>query len=117
MIVCSAMGKTTNSLISAGDFALTGQVGDTVICCTLLHCTVLHCIVLHCNVLYCTVLHSTALHCTVLFLSPLLNLLFLNVSTYLKMDCIFFLVTESFPALYYITTPLNFSPYISKQYD
>ena len=26
MIVCSAMGKTTNSLISAGDFALSGQV-------------------------------------------------------------------------------------------
>ena len=26
MIVCSAMGKTTNSLLSAGDFALTGQV-------------------------------------------------------------------------------------------
>jgi hypothetical protein len=25
-IVCSAMGKTTNSLLSAGDFALTGQV-------------------------------------------------------------------------------------------
>ena len=26
MIVCSAMGKTTNSLLSAGDFALSGQV-------------------------------------------------------------------------------------------
>lgn len=25
-IVCSAMGKTTNALLSAGDFALTGQV-------------------------------------------------------------------------------------------
>lgn len=25
-IVCSAMGKTTNSLLSAGDFALTGQI-------------------------------------------------------------------------------------------
>lgn len=26
VIVCSAMGKTTNTLLSAGDFALTGQV-------------------------------------------------------------------------------------------
>ena len=25
-IVCSAMGKTTNSLLSAGDFALSGQI-------------------------------------------------------------------------------------------
>jgi hypothetical protein len=33
MIVCSAMGKTTNSLISAGDFALSGQVRDTVVWC------------------------------------------------------------------------------------
>lgn len=26
IIVCSAMGKTTNTLLSAGDFALQGQV-------------------------------------------------------------------------------------------
>ena len=26
VIVCSAMGKTTNTLLSAGDFALTGQI-------------------------------------------------------------------------------------------
>ena len=73
MIVCSAMGKTTNSLISAGDFALTGQVGDTVICCDVLCCTVLYCTVLYCTVLYWTVLYWTVLF--VLFLSPLFNLL------------------------------------------
>ena len=26
IIVCSAMGKTTNTLLSAGDFALQGQI-------------------------------------------------------------------------------------------
>lgn len=31
IIICSAMGKTTNTLLSAGDFALQGQVSYKVV--------------------------------------------------------------------------------------